>query len=237
MTNKLKKIAAMLLAGVLACTALVGCYNYNSSGGSNFGNTQQSSQYVGLSPTEIGAALSNADSFVITSHATMKNDAHGFSQTASLSTQVAGNLVKTSGTIMVEKDIIEYNLYADMNQHTVYYKEDGNWTSDTDDSITPDRREEFVGLLAFSHDAENPFKYITDSSNYNQISDTRYEMHGNTLKGKLMDGSGTSSGYMTSSGSTYTFVMTAQRENTVLNFTVTIEFKSTSVTIPDSVRG
>ena len=54
-----------------------------------------------------------------------------------------------------------------------------------------------------------------------------------------MDGKGTASGYMTSSGSTYTFVMTGQQDSTstVVNFTITIEFKSTSVTIPDAVRG
>lgn len=257
MTKKLKKIAAILLAGMLACTALVGCngtaygvvegdndynydndYNHNngnhSSGGSNSGNAQQNSQYTGLSPAGLMEALSKAEDYVITSNATMQNHNNGLSQSATMTTKVDGNLSKTYGTMMVETDIVDVEAYLDYDECIIYSKdENGNWVSYSDKIL----KGYWIGFCAYMHDGSSIERYIFEASNYDKTSDTRYEMHGNTLKGKLMDGSGTASGYMTSSGSTYTFVMTAQQKNTVLNFTVTIEFKSTSVTIPDSVRG
>lgn len=265
MKKTIKKWTAMLLAGVLACTAMTGCevsssrsnydhydddedyydndynydndYDYNSSGGSNSGNTQQSSQYVGLSPTEILEALSEAEDYVIISSATMSNNKVGANQSASMTWKKDGNIVIREGSQIVEGNLLDYSTaYIDLDSHTGYEKdENGNWTSVFDSDIDWSL---LFFAVAYDNDGGAVMAYILDDSNYYSTDTNQLVMREEGLAREIADGSGVSaSGSLEKSGSTYTFVMTAQRENTVLNFTVTIEFKSTSVTIPDSVRG
>ncbi|MBQ8288623.1 MAG: hypothetical protein IJX76_07625 [Clostridia bacterium] len=259
MTNKLKKLTAMLLAGLLACTALVGCevsssrtnydhydddedyydndYNYNSSSGSNSGNAQQNSQYTGLSPTEIMEALGKAEDYVITSNATMSNNEAGVNQSAAMTVKKDGNYAIMEGSRMDGSYLSDYSTtYIDLDSHTGYFKgENGNWTSEFDNDINWGT---LLYYMAYDNDGGAIIEYILDDSNYYSTDTNKHIMREDGLARIIADGNGVSaSGSMTKSGATYLFVMTAQKNNTVLNFTITIEFKSTSVIIPNSVRG
>ncbi|MBQ8383054.1 MAG: hypothetical protein IJX47_07625 [Clostridia bacterium] len=235
MMQKIKKMTAMLLAGVLACTALVGCDE--KTGGSYSGNTQQNSQYAGLSPTEIMEALGKAEDYVISSNATMSNNEVGINQSASMTVKKDGNYAIMEGSRMDGSHLSEYSTtYLDLGLQTGYLMdENGSWKREFDEDINWGT---LLYWMAYDNDGGAVIEYILDDSNYYSTDTNKLVMREEGLARVIADGSGVSaSGYMTSSGSTYTFVMTAQQQNTVLNFTVTIEFKSTSVTIPDSVRG
>ncbi len=236
MTTKFKKMTAMLLVGVLACTALVGCDEEEDATTTDSAETTKpeeeqwdSSAYTGLTPAGVYAAMDNAVGYEIVFELYDGDETPDHSSKA-----------------IVDEDVIyvdendknpneEYDGYADWGNKIAYLYEDGKWKKENFSEEVEMLPVKDIALRII-HWIGVDFEQLFTDSNYT-VDQNKYTMHSEFLDqwNETHDGR-VHSVVMERNGTKYSFSVRYSLVDSFFSTEFTIEFKPTSVTIPDSVR-
>lgn len=246
MTEKLKKIMAMLIAGVLICATLVGCEEEDAENDAettesskeqvvstsdnpenNDANKPEwdSSAYVGMSPAGVYEAMGTADGYEII----IKYYDHSTLQSTD-KIEVDGNLIYICERIDEDGSAaVEY--FGDSTNRIAYMRIDGVWMSEEagEDYEFPAMRDTAINMLppmGLETDLLfNNSNYTVDQNTYIMISEILDE------ESEAMDGR-VHSAVMKSEGTKYVFSVEHSITESYITVEFTIEFKPVTLTLP-----
>ncbi|MBQ7324908.1 MAG: hypothetical protein IJW98_04120 [Clostridia bacterium] len=228
--KQFSKWLALLMAGLVLSAALLSCddgydWSEEEDGDDDEEQSESSSQYKNLTPEELWDAILEAKDFTIVMEGT---------RTGSNPTSIVTYTInKDGGKLMIAmKNQTDYTIhrkaYFDLENHLAYQEDDnGQWTYQEQEDL------ELDDLL----DDLLPVDLLFEKSSYEEYDPENgiYVMKSREIAEEVAGDAGlTCQGELKVQGSTYTFIYSAEEEPFKLEFTVTIEFQSEIVKLPDA---
>jgi len=219
-----QKLLVLFITGLILVSSLIACGGKDESDDSN---KEQSKfdQYKKLSPEEIYEALLEANEYTVCTTVSMK-------KSGKLVQKIVYNLDKDHNKLKAkmanqsgENDPIERLSYCDLENNYVYVQSDDKWNVRSDVTDLDEVLEDIA-----------PKDLLFKKENYGEYDSTNrnYPFLAEAIASEFGEEGLTCSGSMTRKGTTYTFVISANKDDAFQDVNIVIEFKNVSVKLPEA---